>query len=133
MMEWLGAVRHVGRPPTRSAVLSEMVASGELSLLDETLRSALYRFDHQISSNEYLWPEAASHLTGATALWDAVEYTSLRADVRVLSFDAELLPLAESELEALVIYQGALRFAVSRAHADAVEILELIEMSREAR
>ncbi|MCP2680463.1 hypothetical protein NHF45_13080 [Maricaulaceae bacterium NA33B04] len=60
-------------------------------------------------------------------------YTLLRADVRVLSFDAELLPLAESELEALVIYQGALRFAVSRAHADAVEILELIEMSREAR
>lgn len=108
-----------------------MLASRELSLLEETLRSAVYRFDQQISSNEYLWPEAATHLTGATPLWDAVEYTSLRDTTGVLSFDADLPPLAESKLEALGIYQGALRIAVSRAHADAREVLRLIEASRQ--
>lgn len=127
MTEWLGLVRHVGRPPTRSAVFAEMVASGELSLLPTELRTALSRFNQTIERNEYLWPEAASHLTGSTALFDAVEYTSLNDSRRAVSFDPERVPLAESDLEALVIYQGALRYAISDSLVSAREILALAE------
>lgn len=131
MLEWLGLTRHVGRPPARSAVFAEMIASGELSLLPEELRTALAQFDQEIQRNAYLWPEAANHLTGATALFDAVEYNSLRADRRVNSYDPDLLPLAESELEALVIYQGALRITYEQALQSVREILAAAGRSRE--
>ncbi|MEE2525725.1 hypothetical protein V0U79_05050 [Hyphobacterium sp. HN65] len=127
MMEWLGLLRHVGRPPTRSAVYAEMISSGELSLLPAELRTELSRFDQQIERNEYLWPEAASHLTSASALWDAVEYTSLNDPRRVTGFDPERVPLAESELEALVIYQGALRFTITATLESARDILTMVE------
>ena len=132
MTHWLGLVRHVGRPPTRSAVFAEMVASGELSLLPTELRTALSRFNQTIERNEYLWPEAASHLTGSTALFDAVDYTSLNDSRRALSFDPELVPLAESDLEALVIYQGALRYAISDSLENARETLVLAEQTSDA-
>lgn len=130
MHEWLGLVRHVGRPPARSAIFAEMIASGELSLLPEDLRTALSQFDQEIQRNTYLWPEAASHLTSSTALFDAVEYNALWADRRVNTFDPDLLPLAESELEALVIYQGALRFTYEQILGSARDILASLEASQ---
>ncbi|MFY0638556.1 hypothetical protein [Maricaulis maris] len=131
MREWLGLTRHVGRPPARSAVFAEMIASGELSLLPEELRTALSQFDQEIQRNAYLWPEAANHLTGSRALFDAVEYNSLRAESRVNAYDPDLLPLAESELEALVIYQGALRITYEQALQSVRAILAATGRSRE--
>ena len=131
MREWLGLTRHVGRPPARSAVFAEMIASGELSLLPEELRTALSRFDQEIQRNTYLWPEAASHLTGSTALFDAVEYNSLRAERRVNSYDPDLLPLAESDLEALVIYQGALRITYVQTLESVREVLAVVDRSQD--
>lgn len=131
MRVWLGQLRHVGRPPARSAIFAEMIASGELSLLPEDLRSALSRFDQEIQRNTYLWPEAASHLTGSKALFDAVEYNSLRANARVNGFDPDLLPLAESELEALVIYQGALQYTYEQILVSARDILDSLEAHQE--
>jgi hypothetical protein len=131
MRDWLGLTRHVGRPPSRSAIFAEMIASGELSLLPEELRTALAEFDQEIQRNAYLWPEAASHLTGSTALFDAVEYNSLPAEHDVNSFDPDLLPLAESDLEALVIYQGALRITYEQILGSARDVLAAIESDQE--
>ncbi len=131
MTEWLGQLRHVGRPPARSAIFSEMIASGELSLLPEDLRSALSRFDQEIQRNTYLWPEAASHLTGSKALFGAVEYNSLRAGSRVNGFNPDQLPLAESELEALVIYQGALQYTYEQILESARDILAALQAHQE--
>jgi hypothetical protein len=92
----------------------------------------LSRFNQAIERNEYLWREAASHLTESTALFDAVDYTSLNDSRRALSFDPELIPLAESDLEALVIYQGALRYAISDSLDNARETLVLAEQTSDA-
>lgn len=131
MKEWLGLVRHVGRPPTRSAVYAEMIASGELSLIPEQLRTALSQFDQEIQRNTYMWPEALSHLTSSKALFDAVEYNSLGAQTRVNAYDPDLLALAESDLEALVIYQGALRITYANTLASVEEILAIVATIQE--
>lgn len=127
MRVWLGEVRHVGRPPARSAIFAEMIASGEFSLLPVELRAALSEFDQEIQRNTYLWPEAATHLTSAKPLFDAVEYNALFEGARVNAFDPDLLPLAESDLEALVIYQGALRFTYAQLLQSARDILASLE------
>ncbi|MEM9233952.1 MAG: hypothetical protein AAGA69_06890 [Pseudomonadota bacterium] len=106
---WLGFTRQMSRPQARSAVLLEMVSSGELSLLPEDIRLAVTQFDQQIQRNEYLWPEAVGYLTSSEPLFQAVDYAYIGHEDRVLDFDAEKLPLAETNLETIMLYQGALK------------------------
>jgi len=127
MLEWLVLTRQMSRPQARSAVLLEMVSSGELSLLPEDIRLAVTRFDQQIQRNAYLWPEAVGYLTASEALFDAVDYGPLRPGETISGYDLEKLPLAETRLETIFIYQGALRVTVSASLQSARDILERID------